>query len=792
MTSHNIIGNKTLLECSSKWKSMIGNQFMSDLTIYAKDEHEIPAHTLVFYVQCPDILDDVITEESDKCKSKKMLMWLEYSYEACLAFLELIYSGQESIIKLEFREDYLLLGTRYNIVMVGNSDEKHGWFSKDAYKVSKRKNSEFYNNSNDCKRYRASSPDMFMSDDINVELCSSANFLGTTVNDEKSLSMLRTKQWLYNQQQKSSSENFDINIPPQMNIPEKSPCHSFHSATTVSLKFTSSSNSDLENYDEKIKSKPDINILPKPLPMDESSMKNISVLQNNKKNVADTLRTPITEISKLTKSYKEPDLITINSDSENGSIDMIFCNDVTKSGHNNTFLSQSNMKNEKNNHSFNLSSVKYGNYLNTIELNDNSLDSIHSTYTNRLYQRNYNTKPNHSVFDDSVLNLKGKSINDVSTQIFSSSNNVIDLIEDSSDSLYTIDMTFRNNNLISLNNAQHNGQSYSTLFSTVTSSKESAFINHSDSPTQHKTNLSSLKRGLLSFSKNNESNFTKYKNETSDNFNLNSSNLSDISISSKNKDDSKLFLESPIQTFQIDNLSSSFSNTISHLKMNDVKDNDKSINRIFSNQNQNSLEKCDADSKLLKNILTTSLILRGDNYNDFCVNTNEVDSTFLPSNECINKNVINTAQVEPNQLSEITISNENDNEQNNSNVEQIIDDPWMDYNDWQAFNFSPQHVSPVLPKSNTLLVFEDESEVQTPKKNNLTCIHSLTPSSISNSSNNINISKKNSLTPNKYNNRISTPKSLRRVQSESIIGSKQVTPLPDYSSMKTPDLRVNI
>lgn len=814
---HNIIGNKTIIEYSSKWKSMIGNQFMSDLIIYAKDEHEIPAHSIVFYVQCPDILDDVVKVESDMCNSKKMLMWLEYSHEACLAFLELIYSGQESIVKPEFRKDYLLLGTRYNILIAVNDDEEHGWFSKDADKIPKRKNSEFYNSLNDCKRYKASSPDMFMSNDLSAETCSSVNFLGTTVNDEKSLSALKTEQWLYSQHHNSSfTENLIISIPPQINKPEKSPSHSCHSATTVSLKFTSSSNSGSENNDEQIKSSPDVNIsLPKPILIDDSSVKSTSKLQDII-NVDDILITPVTKISKLTElSYKEPDLITINSDSENGSIDMIFCNDLTKSGHSNTFLSQLSVKNEKNKHSFNSSGSKFGNYINTIELNDNSLDSIHSDCTNILYQKNYNTKPNNSSIEDSILNLKDRSINiddgssiysaitnvlpinNISTRIFSSNNNFIDLIEDSSDSLHIIDMTSKNNSIISvptyLNNAQRNGQSYSKSFSTVTSSTETMSVTQADSTTQNETNnLSSFNSNLLSFSKSDKTNFTKSNKEISDNFDINSSSSLDISISPKNKDDSKLLSESPIQTLQIDNLLSTFSNTISHLKMNSIEDDDNSIKRIFSNENR-SIEKCNSDSELMKNILTTSLILPNNNYDDTYANKIEVNSTSIPSSECINKHIIDTPspQVEPNQLSEITIPNENDSDLNKSNIEQLIDDPWIDYDDWQAVNFSPQHVSPALSKS-TSLVLEDEPEVQTPRKKNLTHINLLTPSSIS-SPNNINFSKKTSLTPNKYSSKISTPKSLRRVQSESVIGSKQqVTPLPDYSSMKTPDLRVNI
>lgn len=71
---------------------MLNKDIFSDLTIYAKNEVPIFAHKLVFYARCRSILTETI-EETENGKSKQMLMWMEYSYEAVMVLLEYIYTG---------------------------------------------------------------------------------------------------------------------------------------------------------------------------------------------------------------------------------------------------------------------------------------------------------------------------------------------------------------------------------------------------------------------------------------------------------------------------------------------------------------------------------------------------------------------------------------------------------------------------------------------------------------------------------------------------------------------------
>lgn len=110
----------------------------------------------------------------------------------------------------------------------------------------------------------------------------------------------------------------------------------------------------------------------------------------------------------------------------------------------------------------------------------------------------------------------------------------------------------------------------------------------------------------------------------------------------------------------------------------------------------------------------------------------------------------------------------------------------MDDNDWVPDN------NAISSESNLVL---DKSQVLSPKHNitydNAFNLSIETPNILIDH-NPMNSKKKNETTPNKYGSRINTPKSLRRVQSESVIGSKeQVTPLPDYNAMNTPDLIVS-
>jgi len=832
-------------EYSSKWKSMIGSQFMSDITIFSKDEHEIPAHILVLHVQCPDILNDIITEESGTHKSKKMVMWSEYTYEACMAFLELIYSGQEQLISPEYRKDYLNLVTRYNVQIVINDDDgKHGWFSEEYDKVSKRKSSELY--STDNKRYRAQSPDMFMTDNLSEEIGNmSYNFLGTTVNDEKSLSVLKTKQWLDNcnlsQRHNSSfTGNLDINVLSQTILPMKSPAHSFHSASTVHVQLTPTSsqhdyNMDFESNDAHISPTLDIRkASPKSLSVDESSIK-ADLKLNNIKNVPIDLESPLDKISTLTNSRKEPELITIISDSDNESIDMIlsryngtsYDRNINLLNENNCTPFQASINRVKN--FFPLNSVDKSNNISVIELNDSSLDSIHSVSTNILHQRNCNTKLGNSFVNKSTtstprtktfINIDDEKT-DISTvpkflftnstyaKIPSSSNtNFIDLINDSSsDSIFTIDKIKNDSISTSFstlplnNNAQQNRQNSSTPLSNA--SRKINSPSHDSLATKFETNnsvsnASPLKGGdMRSNCSYPISDGDYYANiNTKSNEDFCSTNFSSNTISPKCCN-SKLLSKSTEQLFHCNNMPSTFLNTS---PINNVENNDNISNTIWSDK-KNVSNKPNSYFEQLENILSKkNIISPSNNYVDSSVNIKEVvDLTTCLSNEYTHTSFRPySSQIETVQLpitSQITTSNEKDDEQNKSAFEQIIDDPWMDYNDWQPLDISPGYVSPVLLEKNSSVLVNDPEVLSTPQKivNHINMDSQTSPPTISSNVNIVNHQMKNAVTPNKYGSRISTPKSLRRVQSESVIGTNgQITPLPNYSAMKTPDLRVSI
>ncbi|KAL5233888.1 hypothetical protein ACI65C_001298 [Semiaphis heraclei] len=834
--THKIVEHKTVPEYSSKWKSMIGSQFMSDVTIFSKNEHAIPAHILVLHVQCPDILNDIITEESDTHKSKKMVMWSEYTYEACLAFLELIYSGQEQLISPENRKDYLHLVTRYNVKIVINDDDgKHGWFSEEYDKVSKRKSSELY--STDNKRHKALSPDMFMMDNTSEEIGNmSFNFLGTTVNDEKTLSVLKTKQWLNNcnltQHHNSSfTENLDINSLPQTISVMKSPAHSFHSASTVHIQLTPTSTQNNYNMDSEsndVHISPTVDIIkssPKSLYVDESSVKSIFMSNNN---VPIDLESPSNKISILPNSCKEPELITIISDSDNESIDMILSHyNGTSYDRNTQLLNENNctpfqasIKRNKNYFPFN--SVDRSNDISVIELNDSSLDSIHSGSTNRLHQRNRNTKLGNSFVDKSTISTQRTktfiNIDDESTTIStvpkflpsntsnaripsSNNTNFIDLVNDSSsDSIFTIDK-IKNDSLLTsfstlpLNNAQQNYQCSSTPLSDILKNINSPIRDSLTTKTETNNcvlNASPLKEddtwSNFSFPLRDEDYYAKINTKTNEDFcSTNSSSNRDLPKCSN----SKLLSKSTEQLFLCNDfdMPSTFFNTS---QINYVENSDNVSSTIFSDKKTIS-DKTNSDFEQLENTISKKNVI-SPNFNSPVEVKDIVDLTTRLSSEHTSFSP-NCSQFETVQLpitSQTTSLNEKDDEQNKSAFEQIIDDPWMDYNDWQPVNIRPQYTSPVLLETNSKVLENDSEVLLTPQKMvypyNMDIQTSLP--TISCNVDIVNHQMKNAVTPNKYGSRISTPKSLRRVQSESVIGTnEQITPLPNYSAMKTPDLR---
>lgn len=807
-------------EYSSKWKSLVGNQSMSDIIFITKDEYKIHGHILVLHVQCPDILDDIIViEESDSNKSKKTVMWLDYSYKSCTAFLEYIYSGQESFVSPEYKEDYLHLGRRYNIPMVVDN-ENHELFSAAQNNISKRQSEELLNcSTTQSKRFKASSPDMFMS------CVSNFDFLGPTVNDA-TLSALKTKHWLEscnkNQQYPSSSftENQTTDVPLNTDLLDTNSNHSFHSAVTVSLNSYIQNTLNLTD-NNKIKfngthtnSSSNMN---KPSPQS-------TVSSNEKIKKTKSVPCPVITMAgmpPLTNSYKIPELIII-SDSE--SIDTSLSNNINE--HRDTLLSRTTF--EKHNLPLN------SNHINAIELNDDSMDAIHSinsiysASTNILNRSNYNNKYHHSLFKNigssntrnrSLINIDdGCSAFSAVTNVLSSNNNIkiIDLVDESNSSSIlatdTPDLLQHFDSMTSVpafssNNSQDSGQNCSTSFVNVISSHISVSQENLTKNCE-KFNLKNGPSKCFSFDEDRRLNI-----ESNNSFDLDSNNfasnilshyeennLKPCSISPKYNNKSSIVLNTASSNVINDegtNSSISRSNSFSSTSSNSTSINNKFKSNTSSSSevlsiDKNDLNKPNMNSELLKSTITSmNLTLPFNNADESLVNTNKiVDLTCSLAQIMNNHTTINTTSIEiiPSQLpkcnNSTTIPNGKGYMHDKFDEGQLM---WLTNNDEKPNNNDIPFIS---TESNSLF---DERKVQTPKHNytyynndiNLD-IETLTNHNLRSSK------KKNAVTPNKYGNRINTPKSLRRVQSESVIGSKeQVTPLLDYSAMKTPDLRVS-
>lgn len=786
----NMVGNKNVSEYSIKWKSMLGNQFMSDVTIITKDKRKIPVHSLVFYVCCPIILDDII-EELNMRKSKQVIMWLEYSYESCFKFLEFIYSGEVSSVPFEYVEDYLNLCVRYSVIMTAKGDNIYGQDSNTKDTLSKRKSPEFSNSPAVCKKCKTSNPDMFLSNDINEENNKNSHCLGLTVDDEKSLGILKTKQWLYscNRGQLNHNslftENISTDVSPQTICPVKSPSHSFHSASTISLHLTSTSKCNNykvshENIDAHTNVPLDVNSLsPKSLSSDKSSVKTTLMWQKNKN--INPFENNVLEVSTLTNICENPELITI-SDSDSESIDMILPNNITTAcnsrthfnldllnEHNDMPIFQPCKKKEK----LSLSNTKFENHIKTFKLNDNSSHLVHSASTNMLYHNNWNTKLHNSNINNlPVLSPKNKiihindehNISSTATNVLSinnaneasNSNNFIDLVEDSSDSVSMASL-LKNDNSISIQtpliNVQQKYTNSNMLCSNVTNYKSNCSSNPIDLNEENNLISTMSQPKLNLFSNDNRSNSST---TLQTNFDRNPTNFS--------KNANLLRSEDNLKSFQHNNNDNT---TIQQLENTIIKTS------MLSHPNN-----CDSHVKTKDNVGLS-----------FCFSNKSTEKSILNKSVGIQNEPIN--QIDDIDSSKITILNENDHKQDKS-IFELIDDPWIDFMDSQLA--SPQYISPVLSKNNSVSLV-DKLEVLTPNKKDEFPINlvSSTSATISNCTNKISSQNKNALTPNKFGNKVNTPKSIRRVQSESIIGSKeQVTPLPDYSTMKTPDLRVSI
>ena len=66
---------------------MFEAQVDTDLTIFSKEEHPIPVHTLVMQARCKKILNDVITEIGDDGKPRKIISFDSISKKVCIGFV---------------------------------------------------------------------------------------------------------------------------------------------------------------------------------------------------------------------------------------------------------------------------------------------------------------------------------------------------------------------------------------------------------------------------------------------------------------------------------------------------------------------------------------------------------------------------------------------------------------------------------------------------------------------------------------------------------------------------------
>lgn len=117
ISSHPVVQKPKISRLSSDYKSLVNKKFMSDITIYAKHERSIYAHKVVFYARCGSILNDSI-KETENGKTREIIMWMEFSYESVIAFLEYIYAdASDSVYLLDEQQlsDLSELCSRYHV-----------------------------------------------------------------------------------------------------------------------------------------------------------------------------------------------------------------------------------------------------------------------------------------------------------------------------------------------------------------------------------------------------------------------------------------------------------------------------------------------------------------------------------------------------------------------------------------------------------------------------------------------------------------------------------------------------
>ncbi|XP_076658215.1 uncharacterized protein LOC143362171 isoform X2 [Halictus rubicundus] len=79
---------------SNNWRNVLNDSSASDIIVFVDNNKYIWAHKLVFYVQCSNILLDVMPNDNFQFTTvKEKICWPDITYNVALAFLEFIYSG---------------------------------------------------------------------------------------------------------------------------------------------------------------------------------------------------------------------------------------------------------------------------------------------------------------------------------------------------------------------------------------------------------------------------------------------------------------------------------------------------------------------------------------------------------------------------------------------------------------------------------------------------------------------------------------------------------------------------
>lgn len=117
ISSHHVVQKPKISRLSADYRSLVNKKLMSDITIYAKNERSIYAHKLVFYARCGAILDDSI-KETENGKTNEIIMWMEFSFESVIAFLEYVYAdATDFVYQLDENQlsDLTKLCSRYHV-----------------------------------------------------------------------------------------------------------------------------------------------------------------------------------------------------------------------------------------------------------------------------------------------------------------------------------------------------------------------------------------------------------------------------------------------------------------------------------------------------------------------------------------------------------------------------------------------------------------------------------------------------------------------------------------------------